>query len=285
MALRLKHIWPFARGRKVFSYCFAHQAVVIPPPFGTLVELGAPGTVKDGRFERKINAYEVVPDGADYHPFMAGTLGSFAVLRDLQARDAPGDALVNITHYRRFMMPDALGVEAKNYPNMRLVTEAEARLLDTAKGLRRLREPFLFSQPVSQPSIIEGYGRAHHREDLENFADCAIVEGVITASERDAWFAGKTLIPGGVEYGVSPVSVYVEKVSQLERVSRRYLNRHRPVGDDPYQRRALNFLCERLGSLLLERAFDAHFGGTPPDEVFGFMHIVSDKRQYRKNVA
>ena len=283
MALRLRQLWPFAPRCKVYSYCFAHMPVVIPPPFGTLVELGPPGTVEDDRFQRKINAYEAVSGGEEHHPFMAGTLGSFAVLRDLQARKAPGDALVNITHYRRFTMPEALGVEAKNYSDMRLVTKDEARRLDTESGLRRLRRPFLFSQPVSQPSIIEGYSRSHHREDLERFADCAIAEGVISERERDEWFAGTSLIPGGIEYGVSPVSAYVEKVAQLERVSRRYLSQHRPVGDDPYQRRALNFLCERLGSLLLERAFDAYFGGPPPDEVFGYMHIVSDKRRYRKN--
>ena len=106
---------------------------------------------------------------------------------------------------------------------------------------------------------------------------------MISERERDEWLAGTSLIPGGIEYGVSPVSAYVEKVAQLERVSRRYLSQHRPVGDDPYQRRALNFLCERLGRLLLERAFDAYFGGPQPDEVFGYMHIVSDKRRYRKN--
>jgi hypothetical protein len=109
------------------------------------------------------------------------------------------------------------------------------------------------------------------------------------------------LIPGGAEFGVFPVSMYIEVASKLRAVCERFLRDNVPVRcGHPYQGRALSFCCERLGSWLvidhLEKTFGKPFVKSGPSlerilsfgqvpfndysdhfeysSMFGFMHCV-----------
>lgn len=265
----------------IFNYCLAHKAPVIRPPDDcALVELGPDGSVPSDGFARRINAYAVCDYGAEMHPYLGGTLGSFAVLRDLEARNAPETALVNVMHYRRVLLRKRHGRPAPNYPGMRLLVPHEAKELSLDDDHAQLSLPALYTQPQGVKSILRQYQKCHPIADFLRFLGSAVQVGAIVGDEVDQLLTDRVLVPGGVEFGISSVGVYRGIVAQLEATCLDFLKHHRPVDSHPYQQRALNYCAERLGNYLLKKALTNTYGRRHPKRAFGYMHVVSEAPTY-----
>lgn len=267
----------------IVSYCLAHKQPIIRPPSDcTLVELGPKSSVSSEGFSRKINAYDLCGYGSEMHSYLGGTLGSFAVLRDLETRNLHKSTRVNIVHYRRVLLPKRLGVLAPNYPDMRLLTPEAASALSLDEVYAKISTPALYSKPQRIKSTLRQYDKCHSIADLLRFLAAAVQVGAIDGSEINALLTDRSIIPGGIEFGVSPVRIYMETVKKLEDTCLAFLQDHRPYDTSAYQVRALNFCSERLGSYLLKKELANTYGRRMPRRLYGYMHVVGDRGTYEQ---
>jgi hypothetical protein len=238
------------------------------------VELGADSSVNSAGYSRKINAYQLCDFGEEMHPFLGGSLGSFAVLADLKARKLPETSLVNVMEYRRLLLLKPLG-QPSDEPSARFLTPKAAQDICIDTEYSKLQTNCFYAAPIDVKNILRQYERKHRVADLLRFLAAAVRVGVIKGSEVEPFLMDRFLIPGGIECGVSQVQLYINVVEKLKAACLSFLEHDRPSETDPYQIRALNFCSERLGSYLLRKEFSNEFGLWTPNRFFGHIHVIS----------
>jgi hypothetical protein len=264
-------------------YCLAHEPLRFPPdPRIIVVNLGRKGARLAPDDNTTLHAYDLVDDLAHLHRWLGGSLGNFAVLQHLKDTGAAPTDRVCISHYRRFLSPVKFGVESLAEPEIRAISTAACARLDVYDSASNHPEPFLTAQPWNHGfgeglSLRDQYARVHHLPDLERYTELAIELGATDPTSIKNAFDGKKFFPGGIEFTMCPVSVYLDRVGCLERLCRAYLERYNPVRRSDYQDRFLCYCNERLGSMFLE----AELGliGASKANCYGFMHTVSDTQE------
>ncbi|WP_156660805.1 hypothetical protein [Mycobacterium sp. 852002-10029_SCH5224772] len=212
-------------------------------------------------------------------PLAYGAAGSH-VLPIAIKKLPPSAQLIEISSYRKRILPTPEGVEAPSYPTMR---ELSLRAITSQPELTvftpRVGREFLVAQPkYFKKSIIGQYAACHHRQDILDYASLAVEMGVLDSDSASEFLASRHFIPGGVELGIYPVDWLTKALSSIESISRQFLNRYhnRVEKYDTYQVRAVGFLSERLGSFLLIRQLTEFYSNKIPAEIFGYMSVIVD---------
>lgn len=214
-------------------------------------------------------------------PLAYGAAGSYVVPVAIE-RLPHNVQLVEISSYRKRVLPTPEGIEAPSYPTMRelglqaLDDRAELTVITPEDGVE-----FLVSQPrYFKKSILGQYAACHHRDDIVNYASIAVEAGVLNSDSASGFLSSHHFIPGGVELGIYPADWLAQALSGIERVSRIFLKRYseRIKTYDPYQIRAVGFLSERLGSYVLLRHLQKLFSGRIPAHIFGYMSVVVEEK-------
>lgn len=267
--------------KNTLKFCITHEVPLHKISGDTvIVWLG------EGRGYENLNNHVVVvrniyPDLDFYRPYLLGTAGVFAVGRILSSlSDVPTDTLVCLQAYRKIVANMPLGVESKTYPGMRVADPS----LEYNPDCCLARGDYLFSQPIITGKCITQYASAHRLEDFLRYVALALEMGVLAdGSDAEQFMLNDVLIPGGIEIGVFPYEIIIKIVSDLEAVAMEYCRRHRPVDVGLYNRRAVSFCSERMGSYLLLKYIATLNGGDMLAESVGYMTLFSPEGEYLAN--
>lgn len=189
--------------------------------------------------------------------------------------------LIELSSYRKRVLPSPEGIEAPSYPTMRelslrsLANQFELSVITPEADLE-----FLVSQPrYFEKAIIGQYAACHHRRDIIDYVSIAVELGVLDSRSGSDFLKSKHFVPGGVELGIYPRTWLVDTLTKIERVSKEFLirNGERLRRYDAYQVRAVGFLSERLGSYFLIRELEKRYDRNIPAQIFGYMSVVVDE--------
>lgn len=216
------------------------------------------------------------------HPMLGGSAGTFAIARMLRSSHDQWDETtsVAINQYRKFMAADVLGTPSKNYPGMVMIPLNTAISLDITEIQILSTAPFLLPKPIVIGNTYTQYCTSHHGQDLLRFIATAIDLKIINHKQAIDILNSEIMIPGGSEFGIYPVAIFLDIVEKLEAICLEFTKTNRPSSLDRYQRRALAFCNERFGSYLLLLALNEICGPHIPPEWFGYMHTISDDLMY-----
>lgn len=264
------------------TFCVAHKALEFPLPDDVpVIWLGSVPVQTHGK-HAVYRAAEISEEFDAWHAFLGGSSGSFIIekiLRDGLIEWSPDDR-ISIIQYRKFMAVTPIGVNAKNYPGMYLVSPSESSQLDLHAIQDAVVTPYLLPQLFELESLYQQYGAAHHISDLLRYVAVAVDLDIISWTESFEFINLMYHIPGGIEFGIYPIGFFMDTISSLRAVSMRFLHAHKPTSMTPYQRRAVSFCNERLGSYLLQKELVKIYGDEIPNELFGYMHTIEDRDIY-----
>ena len=265
-------ILPIDGASSIYRFCISHERPLLPADwYDSCVALGE--FRRDSAFH--VNQFDPFWDQA--RPIAYGAAGSHVIPIAI-ARYAGEAEFIEISSYRKRILPLPLGVESQSYPTMReLRVGASEGMSELAVHVPKDEFGFLVAQPIYfKKSVLDHYTRIHVRTDILDYAAIAIELGVLDNVSAAEFLAAKKFFPGGVELGIYPKNWLVDALSRVEMVSREFLCRFgsRVKAYDKYQVRAVGFLSERLGSFLLLRELHERFPNGVPSEVLGHMTTI-----------
>ncbi|WP_142280371.1 hypothetical protein [Mycobacterium paraense] len=257
----------------IHRFCITHKTPLLPQSwYDDCIALG------DFQTDSALHVKQLDRFWHEARPLAYSSAGTcvlpIAIKRFCSAADR-----IEISSYRKRILPSPEGVESQIYPTMRELSPISGGQAEVAILARTTDLEFLVSQPLYfKQSIIGQYEEAHHRRDILDYTSLAIETGVLDSKSAWEFLDAKHFIPGGVEQGIYPRAWLVDALSKIERVGRLFLERHsrRLVKYDDYQIRAVGFLSERLGSYFLLRHFNEKYSNNIPNEIFGYMSVVVD---------
>lgn len=265
------------------TFCISHKPIYFDVGANTqIIWLGSHDNHQPDH-DQQLHVSDISMELDAWHNFLSGCAGTFAIRNfiDQNPMEFAGKS-ISIIQYRKFIAKQALGEFAANYHGMVLIPKDEANLMDIDAIQADIQTPFLVSQPAGLGNLYMHYAKGHHIQDLLRYIAIAIDLEVITPEESNYILQSDWIFPGGIEFGIFETAFFVETIKKLESVSFRFLEMHRPTSMDPYQRRALAFCNERLGSYFLRKHITPSFLTDPlfPTEYLGFMHTVSETINY-----
>ena len=256
--------------------CMTHVPMTLVfPSFVTPLCLG------EAQGPGHLNLRDLVPDWAQHHPILGGSVGSFALRRWI-LNEHPDATQVGLCQYRKFMTRDRLGVPATNYQVMDLLPRAQVR----AEVLEDLMHPagreFLISLPGqfrvddTNYDYLYQYKEVHHVEDLLRFTAAAVEVGALDKHEVHPFLGEKVFFCGGIELGIFPTAFWLPHMAAMEATVRECI-RAFPVPRSGAQARSWAFCMERLGSWMLLQHLRRHQVGNDllKDHV-GFLNLVTE---------
>lgn len=258
----------------IHRFCISHQKPLLPESwYDDCISLG------DFQSGSKFHIQQLDRFWHEARPLVYGAEGTY-VLPIAIERSPSGAELIEISSYRKRILPSPAGVESKSHgnPTMRelslenLENGAELSVIIPRHGLE-----FLVAQPIYFESSIAGqYAAAHYRKDIIDYTSLALELGVLDSDSASEFLAATHLIPGGIQLGIYPKSWLIDTLSSIELVSRNFVRRNanRLKRYDTYQVRAVGFLSERLGSFLLIRHLMEKYSNNIPADIFGYMTVV-----------
>ena len=225
---------------------------------------------------------EIASDLDYLHNVLGGCAGTFAIARILNASPEKWDEheIISINQYRKFVHHESIGSPSLNYPGMMMISSAEALELDVCEIQKSVTTPFLISQPLRVGNTYKQYCQSHKGQDLLRYTAIAIDLQIIEQGEAFDFFTTDILLPGGIEFGFFPASIFVDIVGKLEQICLNFAQTCSPTDTGRYNRRALAFCNERMGSYLLLKTLHKICGASIPAEWFGYMHTASDNPTY-----
>jgi hypothetical protein len=186
--------------------------------------------------------------------------------------------LIEISSYRKRILPSSEGIESPLYPTMRELNFGNfGREAELSVFMPRADLEFLVAQPLYfENSVIGQYAACHHRRDILDYTSLAIEMGVLDSNSASEFLAAKHFIPGGVELGIYPRPWLIHVLSRIELVGRQFLYRYgnRLKKYDRLQIRAVGFLSERLGSFFLMRHLMEKYSNNIPADIFGYITVI-----------
>ncbi len=267
----------------IHRYCVSHQKPLLPDSwYDRCIALG------NFQPNSALHVRQLDPYWDDVRPIAYGAAGSYVL--PIAVERFSGDAeFIEVSSFRKRILSSPEGREAKIFPTLRELTltgvsEIPDRSLSVRPGF-----DFLIAHPIYFKKTVFGhYAAIHHRRDFLDYVSVALELGVLDATSASEFMTAKHFIPGGIELGTYPKDWLMRELSQLELVSRLFLNYH---GDrisryNKYQIRAVGFLSERLGSFILLRHLMDRYSNHIPAEIFGHMTvIVEDDSPYSAGIA
>ncbi|WP_148664681.1 hypothetical protein [Mycobacterium colombiense] len=258
----------------IHRFCISHQKPLLPDSwYDDCISLG------DFQSDSKFHIGQLDRFWHEARPLVYGAEGTY-VLPIAIERSSSGAELIEISSFRKRILPSPAGMESKSHgnPTMR---ELSLGNLETGVALPVIRPrhgiEFLVAQPLYfESSIIGQYAAAHYRRDIIDYTALAIELGVLDSDSASEFLTAKHLIPGGIQLGIYPRSWLMDAMSSIELVSRNFVHRNasRLKHYDTYQVRAVGFLSERLGSFFLIRHLVEKYSNKIPADIFGYMTVI-----------
>lgn len=265
----------------IHKFCVTHVQVDVSFPADTyIVHLGK--RIVSHFYKNQIKVSELYDDLDTFHSMLGGSAGSFAINRFLKKHPdvfKDGD-IINLFQYKKFVLRGAYGKPSAVYPGISNLTFEDLAGMDLSSLLDDSVSDFLVGRPLLfKNGLFHQYQTCHPIQDFLNFTALALDLEVLAPTEVKNFFETKIFIPCGAEFGLMPVRVYKEIVSKLELVCLEFLKKHKPSSLDVYNRRAVSFCSERLGSYLLLKLFK----NLPMNQEYfnGVIHNVSVDGEYR----
>lgn len=267
------------------TFCIAHKKIVIPLTDEIkiiwLCEKFYEENYNVNTSTKNIYFISDISDDFDsWHNFLGGSSGAFAAEKIINEsinldKGWHYTDKISIIQYRKFISPVPMGAPSNVYPGMYIIHPDKINNINICNLQREVKNDFLLSQPVNIGGTYANYSACHYPSDLLRYLAIAIELNIISKQDSIEFITFPILIPGGIEFGIYPIPVFIEVIGKLRLVCMEFLKNHRPVSMKPEQRRALAFCNERLGSYLLFKHLQEKYLGVLPADIFGYMHTVS----------
>lgn len=224
-----------------------------------------------------IDGYAYFENPEELHDRMAGAMGSFVISRYISECDEKPKR-VTIWQYRKFVTKKKFGTISRRYPGMFIVPLE----LASSISIGEIKDiPYIVPMPIKVGNTLIQYASAHNVLDFLRYVCAAIENDVLTQHESAFFLNSSILIPGGMELGTYPTEWWMEAICKLERVATAFYEKHVPWdAEHPYQKRAISFCQERLGSHLLQVRLSELYSGSSVEEAAATMHTVTDAPDY-----
>jgi hypothetical protein len=268
----------------IHRYCISHKKPLLPEGwYDDCISLG------DFQSDSVFNVRQLDPFWHEARPIAYGAAGTHTLPIAIE-RFSSGAKLIEISSYKKRILPSPEGTESRLFPTLReLNLENFGKEAELSAFIPRADLEFLVAQPLHlKKSVVGHYASVHHRRDILDYVSIAVEMGVLDSNSAAELLAAKHFIPGGVELGIYPKSWLIQVLSGIELVSRQFLDRYsnRLEKYNRYQIRAVNFLSERLGSFFLIRHLMEKYSNNIPVDIFGYMTVVAeDKSGYSAGLA
>lgn len=256
----------------IHRFCISHEKPLLPESwYDDCISLG------NFQPDSPLHVRHLDQFWHDARPLAYGAAGTH-VLPIAIERVSSRAELIEISLYRKRLLPSPVGIESLVYPTMRefnvcdVDDRADLSVFEPSNGLE-----FLVAQPLySEISMIGQYAISHYRRDILDYTSLAIKMGVLDSASASDFLETKHIIPGGTEFGIFPKWWLTATLSDIERVAREFLHRYgyRLKTYGGYQIRTLGFLSERLGSYLLLRHLKDKYSNNIPADIFGYMTVI-----------
>lgn len=267
---------------KIHTFCITHKPLELPLPDDIpVVWLGSAPIQTNGK-HLVYPVGEISEEFDVWHTFLGGSSGTFAInkmIRENLIEWQPNDR-ISIMQYRKFMAKTPMGIMSKNYPGLYLTTPSELKKFDFHALQKRISTPYLLPQPLKIENLYLQYASCHCIPDLLRYTALAVDLNIINSNESFEFLNSTHLIPGGVEFGIYPIEVFMDIIEKLKTISIKFLKTHSLTSSNPYQRRGLSFCNERLGSYFLLKELNKEYKNNIPNEFLGFMHTVTEGDTY-----
>jgi hypothetical protein len=259
-------------------YIICHEDLpYYPPPEGSkIIWLNAKPAPKTSDIE-VIDGYAFFENPEELHAAYSGSLGTMTILKILQGGSRTPHT--TIWQYRKFLTRAAL-------PGSRVSDAGEVRLMDLANAIDAVvenpehhlaPEDLLIHSPVSIHTVIGQYAFAHDILDFLRYSTMLVEQGLLTREEARFFVLIRYFAIGGVELGTFPTDWWMESYGLVRASAEAFTNRFEPAQpNDAYQRRAVSFLQERLGSYKIVMRLTQGGRKTLADYTYGTLHTVSD---------
>lgn len=198
----------------------------------------------------------ILPTQPDLQGLNNNVIGEYYYLFGLRRvielnRDGFGDAVM-VTHYRRFLSPNAIGTKSSNAWWAHTIPPNEAENLNPLALLPALSLEcgwFVGRSVDFSGGILNQFVGVHPAPDLLRFLACAIDLSILRADELRHLLLQSPLIPAP-SVALLPISVFLRIYKALEICTRAFFANgfQRREG---YQSRSAAFCLERLHSFLL----------------------------------
>lgn len=256
----------------IHRFCITHKKPLLPESwYDDCISLG------DFQSDSSFHVRQLDRFWHEARPIAYGAAGSY-VLPIAIERFSSAAKLIEVSSYRKRILPSPEGIESQSFPTLRELSfgnfgeEAELSVFVPKADLE-----FLVAQPLYfETSVFGQYAIAHHPRDILDYTSLAIEMGVLDSNSASEFLAAKHFIPGGVELGIYPKSWLIHALSRIELVGRQFLYRYgkRLKKYNKYQIRVVHFLSERLGSFLLMRHLMEKYSNNIPADIFGYMTVI-----------
>ena len=262
---------------QIKTFCIAHKSLEFPlPEDAPIVWLGAAATPLNSP-QKIYRAAEISDEFDAWHNFLGGSSGSFLIEKMLcdHSIEWTANDRINIVQYRKFIAKKPMGILSKNYPGMYLIEPNNTKDINIKKINKDILTKYLIPQIINVENIYIQYSASHKISDLLRYTALAIDLKIITSSESFEFLNSSYLIPGGIEFGVYPIPVFMRLIKDIRILSMTFLESNNPSSKSSFQRRALSFCNERLGSYLLLKELKKEYTNIP-NEIFGYIHTVTE---------
>lgn len=262
---------------KVKTFCIGHQAPLYDlPPEVIYISMGS----YHHDFSQSLHIRDIDTEADAHHPFLASSAGIFSIYKILANSNESID-IVRILSYRRFFSKQEFGLKS-SHGNSRVITSAEFKKNNINLLDESLNQPFIFAGPMNFNSIAEQYSRCHHSPDLLRYLAISIKHGLISSEDILPFLSNQFFIPYAMDLGQMPVEFFVNNVKKLRDISLDFINTHLPINLQPYQRRAVNFCNERMGSYLIQKFLMENYK-IIPNEFIAIPYLINEDLIYSQN--
>ena len=259
--------------------CLTHVPLGVSfPSYVTPIYLG------EAQGEGRLNLRDLAPEWEEYHPFLGGLAGTFALKNHILS-SRPSAKRVGVCQYRKFVSRIKAGWPSKNFGTMLALSKQEFAFLDPDALMAPGNEDFLVGEPghfilnangVSM-DYLEQYNLCHHAEDLLRLTAEAVASGILEKQNAVSFLRETIFFTGGIELGVFPADFWIRTVEAIEVIVRACFRRFSDVRREGYQARNWAFCVERLGSYLLL----THLRETYPEphwrtQFVGHLHLINE---------
>jgi predicted O-linked N-acetylglucosamine transferase (SPINDLY family) len=274
----IKYIESEKSRKLIKQFCIAHKALELPVPENIpVVWLGSAPVQTNGKHV-VYHAADLSEDLDAWHNFLGGSSGTFLIEKILcdHVIEWTAQDRISIFQYRKFLAKTPMGILSKNYPGMYLIEPSQTDVIDLNVLYNDIETPYLIPQLLNLGNIYSQYSACHKISDLLRYTALAIDLKIITESESFDFLNSSYLIPGGIEFGVYPITVFMRIIKNIRSISMKFLENNIPTSKNSFQRRALSFCNERLGSYLLLEELNKEYNNNIPNEIFGYIHTVTE---------
>jgi hypothetical protein len=267
----------YHESKRIAIFCFCHTAPLFNIPFDwNVIWLGRQIVDPVLKNNNVIRLDESNSQLDSLHDQLGGSAGVY-LLSEFESTLESVDA-IGLFQYRKIISRSQIGIQAENYPVMRLINTEVAN-----SCLQQECFPddcgLLISKPLPIPSIIGQYAGAHYVEDFLKYTAIAVEENVIDSREVHVFMNLTRIFPGGVEFGFLPQPFALQAIKKIRTVSEKFIKSF-PCEREGYQRRIASFCGERLGSFLLEKYLSQRFNGPISPSVIGQMTTITNEINY-----